>query len=301
MKLVYSPKYEVDIGAHVFPTLKYRLIREELLKEGIVKEQDFILAEPAGDEEILLVHTPEYVLKLKTAALSPAEIYKLELPYSAQLVEAAWICAGGTVQACRLAIKQKIGMHIGGGFHHAFSDHGEGFCVLNDIAVAIRALQKDKTIKKALVVDCDLHQGNGTAAIFINDRSVYTFSIHQRDNYPFPKMPSDMDINLEDGTSDKEYLKHLQLNVPAIIDNFQPDLTIYVAGSDPYQYDQLGGLNLTMEGLKRRDEFMMRMCLEKGIPVAVVLAGGYAINTDDTVKIHCHTVKVALKNYKASS
>ncbi|MFH1783379.1 MAG: histone deacetylase [bacterium] len=295
MKLLYSPAYEVDIGGHVFPTTKYRLVKERLLEEKIVTKDDFILSKKASDKDILLVHTKEYIKKLKTGTLSMQEIYKLELPYSEALVEASWFCAGGTIEASRNALEDKIGIHIGGGFHHAFSDHGEGFCVLNDIAVAIRVLQKQKKIDKALVVDCDLHHGNGTAAIFAEDNSVFTFSIHQRDNYPFPKPPGNMDIELDNGTGDGLYIKHLQDNVPGIISSFKPDILMYVAGADPYQYDQLGGLSLSIQGLAARDELVMKAALDNNIPVGVVFAGGYAVNTDDTVTIHANTVKTVLR------
>ncbi len=294
MKLVYSPKYEVDIGTHVFPTVKYRLIRDRLIKEKIVTDEDFVLSMPVSIEDILLVHTKDYVHKLKTGTLSAQEIYKLELPYSEALVEASWFCADGTIQASVSAIRDRIGVHIGGGFHHAFSDHGEGFCVLNDVAIAARSLQKDKKINKVLVVDCDLHQGNGTAAIFSDDDSVFTFSIHQRDNYPFPKMQSNIDINLENGTDDKKYIKHLEDNIPSIIDAFKPDLIIYVAGADPYKHDQLGGLGLSIEGLMQRDSLVIKTALERNVCVSIVLAGGYAIDSEDTVTIHCNTVKTAL-------
>lgn len=294
MKLVYSPKYEVDIGMHVFSTLKYRLIRDRLIKEKIVTDQEFVLSSTASIRDILLVHTRDYVDKLKQGTLSAQEVYKLELPYSEALVEASWFCAGGTILASQNAIKDKIGVHIGGGFHHAFSDHGEGFCMLNDVAIAARSLQKDKKVNKVLVVDCDLHQGNGTAAIFSYDDSVFTFSIHQRDNYPFPKPPSNIDIDLENGTGDKEYIKHLEDNIPSIIDTFKPDLILYVAGADPYKYDQLGGLGLSIEGLMQRDRLVIKTALQKNVFISIVLAGGYAVDTEDTVTIHCNTVKVAL-------
>lgn len=291
MKLIYSDKYQVDIGGHVFPTIKYKLIKERLLKERVVEEKDFIEPQPASDDDILLVHTPEYLDKLKQGKLSLQEIMMLELPYSAQLVEASLICAGGSILAAELALEKGAGIHIGGGFHHAFPDHGEGFCVLNDIAIAIRKMQKEKKIKKAMTIDCDLHQGNGTAYIFRNDKSVFTFSIHQEHNYPAIKPPSNLDIGLEDGAGDQEYLSALEKNIPKIVRSFQPELIVYVAGADVYKEDQLGGLSLSIEGLKKRDTFVKRISQESNIPVMIVLAGGYARNVSDTVTIHCNTVK----------
>ena len=216
MKVIYSPRYEVDIGAHVFPTVKYRLIYESLIARGILRKDDFIEPDFAKDEDILSVHTKPYLERLKNGRLSYRDIIKLELPYSWELAEASFLCAGGTILAVRVALRDKLGIHIGGGFHHAFSDHGEGFCVLNDIAIGIRVAQKDNLIKKALVVDCDLHQGNGTAGIFERDKTVYTFSIHQEDNYPFPKAQGSLDIGLPDGTGDEEYISRLKNNIPQI-------------------------------------------------------------------------------------
>lgn len=293
MQIVYSPKYEVDIGTHVFPTVKFRLVHDRLLEENLFKKGDFIEPQPATDKDIELVHTADYVRKLKEGTLSMWEIMTLELPYSKELVEASWLCAGGSIMTAGFALEDGASVHLGGGFHHAFPDHGEGFCVLNDHSIAIRKLEKDGKIKKALVVDCDLHQGNGTAYIFKDDPSVFTFSIHQQNNYPAVKPPSDLDIGLNDGVSDEVYLGHLEKHVPQIIKDFQPDLTLYVAGADPYEHDQLGGLSVTLEGLKKRDEIVIGESRKAGIPVAVVLAGGYAFNLEDTVTIHTNTIRVA--------
>jgi len=290
-RIVHSKKYQLDIGLHVFPTEKYRLIYEKLLKEGY-SPQDFVSPNVASDEDILLVHTKEYVNKLKTGTLSPLEILTMEVPYSKALVEASWICVGGTILSSQFALEDGVGLHIGGGFHHAFPDHGEGFCVLNDIAVAIRRLKKDAAITKALVIDCDLHHGNGTASIFAGDKDVFTFSIHQEYNYPAVKPPSNLDIGLEDGTGDDEYLGHLKRNIPKIIDEFRPEFIVYVAGADPYEHDQLGGLALTIEGLKERDRLVFGLARENKIPIASVLAGGYAVDVKDTVEIHVNTIKI---------
>lgn len=292
MKIIYSPKYNIDIGGHVFPAIKY----DGIYKKIIPEYKKFIVESiPATDSEVLLVHTKEYVHKLKTGALSPEEIYTLELPYSKELVDASWLCAGGTIMTCRSALDEGCAIHLGGGFHHAFPDHGEGFCVLNDIAIGIRTVQKDKLADKVLVIDCDLHHGNGTAYIFRYAKNVFTFSIHQENNYPIPKPPSTLDIGLNDGAGDSEYLMHLRTHIPAIIEKFKPGLILYVAGADPYEFDQLGGLKLTMEGLKERDKYIFGLAKKNHIPVSVVLAGGYALNVEDTIGIHYNTVKEALK------
>ncbi len=293
MKLFYSNKYLVDIGLHVFPTGKYKLIKERLIKEKFAAEKDFVEPKKASDDDILLVHTNSWVEKLKKGKLSAADVFKLELPYSKEIVESSWICAQGTIDACREALDKGIGIHIGGGFHHAYPDHGEGFCVLNDIAVGIRKMQKEKRIKKAMVIDCDLHQGNGTAKIFEDDKSVFTFSIHQEYNYPMPKEKSDIDIGLEDRVGDEEYLGHLKKLIPKIVKEFKPQLIVYLAGADPYKEDQLGGLTLTIEGLKKRDELVIGEARKNKIPFVIVFGGGYAYNVEDTVEIHVNTIKTA--------
>lgn len=291
---MYSENYCVDIGAHVFPTVKYSLIYDRLKKAKSLPKSYFVSPGPARDEDVLLVHTEDYVRKLQTGNLSPFEILTLELPYSKELVDSSWLCVGGTILAVQIALKEKAAVHLGGGFHHAFPDHGEGFCVLNDVAIGIRRLQVDGAIESAMVIDCDLHQGNGTAAIFKADEKVFTFSIHQENNYPFSKPPSDLDIGLPDGVGDEEYLSNLKDNIPRVIDEFKPELILYVAGADPYENDQLGGLRLTMGGLKRRDEFIFGVAKSNDIPIAACLAGGYAYEIEDTVKIHCNTVETAL-------
>lgn len=296
IKLVYSKDYALNIGSHVFPTLKYNLIKEKLLKQSAFKSRlKFVSPQPAKDDDVLLVHDNTYIDKLKNGTLADAEVFKLEMPFSKALVRASLLCCGGTMLAVDIALDAKLGIHIGGGFHHAFPGHGEGFCTLNDIAVAIRRVTNDKRIKKALVIDCDLHQGNGTAAIFNGDPGVFTFSIHQENNYPFFKPKSNRDIGLRDRATDKEYLAALQENVPKIISDFKPGLIMYVAGADPYKDDQIGGLSLTKEGLRKRDEFVMNQAKNFAVPIAVVLAGGYAYNKEDTVEIHYNTIEAGLK------
>lgn len=293
MRIIYSPEYEVDIGAHVFPTAKYRLIKENLLKEKVASENDFILPQKASIGEVGLAHTAAYIEKLKNAKLSYGEILKLELPYSEKLVGAAYLCAGGTILTSRCALKEKLSAHLGGGFHHAYADHGEGFCVFNDIAVAVRVLQKERLIEKALVVDVDLHQGNGTASIFRGDKNVFTFSMHQENLYPYPKEKGSLDIGLSDGARDEEYLRLLKEALPKIIEEFNPDFALYLAGADPYKDDQLGNLDISIDGLKRRDEFSLEYFYKNEIPAAIVLGGGYASDIRDTVTIHSNTIKAA--------
>jgi len=298
--IIYSESYYVNIGDHIFPTSKYRLIRKKLDTDGALSGRfEFVLPERARDEEIALVHTREYINKLKSCTLSQEEILRLELPLSPEMVEASFISCGGTVVAARKALERKAAVHLGGGFHHAFPDHGEGFCVFNDVAVSIRVLQKEKVVKKAIIVDCDLHQGNGTAYIFKGDDDVYTFSMHQENNYPFEKPKSSMDIGLRNYTGDKEYLRHLKDNIPGIISLLKPDLMVYVAGADPYKEDQLGGLALTREGLRERDNFVYTQARNFDIPVVTVLGGGYAFNREDTVNIHYATIEECIRVFSS--
>jgi acetoin utilization deacetylase AcuC-like enzyme len=291
-QLVYHPRYDLNLGDHVFPARKYRLIHRALLEQRFAEPADFLEPQPASDDDVLRVHDAGWVHRLKTGTLSAAEIVKLEIPYSSAMLEGFWLATGGTILAARNALRDRIGFNIGGGFHHAFPAHGEGFCAIHDVAIAIRALQHERVIEKALVVDCDVHHGNGTAAIFANDRSVLTLSIHQFNNYPSVKPPSVIDIDLADGLEDGEYLDRLGGALKVAM-SFTPDLLLYLAGADPYCEDQLGGLALTIEGLKRRDRLVFETALSQSVPVAVVLAGGYARDTDDTVTIHCNTAKAA--------
>ena len=293
MKLIYSDGYDLNLGEHVFPSTKYRLVRKELLKEKLASEQDFLEPTPATDEDVLLVHTAEYVQKLKTGTLSESEIYRMEIPYSPEMVRAVWLCAGGSILAARRALLDAIAINIGGGFHHAFPGHGEGFCVIHDVAIAIRKLQMDGAIRRAMTVDLDVHHGNGTAFIFARDNTVCTFSMHQENNYPLEKPPSDIDIHLPDGSGDESYLHLLRQNLHHALSEFSPDLIFYLAGADPYCEDQLGGLSLTKAGLRERDRVVMSFARERNIPVAVTLAGGYARRLEDTIDIHVGTVRSA--------
>jgi acetoin utilization deacetylase AcuC-like enzyme len=320
-KLIYSDDYYLPIGAHVFPAEKYRRIRDRLLSTSVADAKDFLEPQPASDQDILLVHTPEYVHKLKTGTLSPREEMELEVPFSPELVKAFWLAAGGSILAARQSLTDRIAISIGGGFHHAFPDHGEGFCMIHDVAVAIRRLQRDDKIRTAMTVDCDVHQGNGTAAIFAGTRTageplpsvslstldrhpagkmrgahtgdVFTISLHQHNNYPMGKPPSSSDVDLPDGAGDDDYLAWLDNALSSGLRQFEPDLLCYIAGADPYREDQLGGLSLTIKGLKKRDELVFRVARARDIPVMVTFAGGYARNVEDTVTIQCNTVIAA--------
>jgi acetoin utilization deacetylase AcuC-like enzyme len=294
--IVWHSAYEVDIGPHPFPTRKYRLVRERLLSEGSIAPADLVEAAPASDEQVALIHTTEYLRKIKTGTLSEEERLVLEVPFSPALREASWISAGGSTLAARLALDRErrgIAVHLGGGFHHAFPDHGEGFCLINDVAIAIRVLQREGIARRVAVVDLDVHHGNGTAAIFQGDPDVFTFSMHQERNYPAWKPASDLDIGLEDGTADAEYLALLERRLPELLARHRPELVFYLAGADPFRFDQLGGLGLTLEGLRRRDELVFARTKRQGVAVAVCLAGGYAMRTEDTLEIHCNTVRAA--------
>jgi acetoin utilization deacetylase AcuC-like enzyme len=324
-KLIYSDGYFLPIGAHVFPAEKYARIRQRLLADRIAEEADFRTPQPASDQDILLVHKPDYVERLRTGTLSPREELEMEIPYSAELVRAFWLAAGGSILAAEHALKDKVAFNIGGGFHHAFPDHGEGFCMIHDVAVAIRRMQRDDKIRTAMTVDCDVHHGNGTAAIFAGTRTaseplpsvaastlsrpasgkmrgahageVFTISLHQQNNYPAWKPPSSIDVDLPDGIGDDDYLAWLDNALSSGLRQFEPDLICYIAGADPYREDQLGGLNLTIEGLKRRDELVFRVARARSIPVMVTYAGGYARHVEDTVTIHSNTVIAAKELY----
>jgi acetoin utilization deacetylase AcuC-like enzyme len=324
-KLVYSDDYYLPIGAHVFPAEKYRRIHERLLETGAAEASDFVIPQLASDQDVLLVHTPQYVNKLKTGTLSSREELEMEVPYSPELVRAFWLAAGGSILAADYALKDRIAFNIGGGFHHAFPDHGEGFCMIHDVAVAIRRMQRDDRITRAMTVDCDVHQGNGTAAIFAGVRvpagplpstsastlnppapakvrnahagDVFTISLHQENNYPMWKPPSSIDVDLPDEIGDDDYLAWLDNALSSGLRQFEPELICYIAGADPYREDQLGGLSLTIDGLKRRDELVFHVARARSIPVMVTFAGGYARRVEDTVTIHCNTVIAAKETY----
>jgi acetoin utilization deacetylase AcuC-like enzyme len=292
-KLVYHKGYDLNLGEHVFPSQKFHLIAELLLHEGIAAKDDFLMPNPATDEDIVRVHTAGWVRKLKTGTLTASEVMRLEVPYSPELVEAFWLAAGGSILAAQSALRDGFGCNLGGGFHHAHPDHGEGFCAIHDVAVAIRRIQFDGAIQRALVIDTDVHHGNGTAAIFRGDASVFTLSIHQENNYPAHKPSSTVDLNMWDRADDEEYLGALIPAVQSALDEFRPDIVFYVGGADPYCEDQLGGLSLTKQGLMLRDRKVFEESRKRGIPVATTLAGGYARRVEDTIRIHVNTILAA--------
>jgi len=314
-RLVYSDDYYLPIGAHVFPAQKYRMIHDRLLATQQAETVDFLAPRPASDDDVRLVHGAGYVDRLVHGELSPEEEMQMELPYSPELVRAFWLAAGGSILAAERALEDRVCVNIGGGFHHAYPDHGEGFCMIHDVAIAIRKMQKLGRIRRAMTVDCDVHQGNGTAAIFPpvhqpghrlpsashavlspstgDEDSVFTISLHQAHNYPAYKPPSSIDVNLPDGTKDDEYLSWLDQALSSGLRHFSPDLLCYLAGADPYQEDQLGGLRLTIAGLKQRDKLVFEIAKARGIPVMVTYAGGYAHNVQDTVTIHVNTILAA--------
>jgi len=328
-KLVYSDDYYLPIGAHVFPAEKYQRIHKRLIQTAVAATDDIVTPRPASDQDILLVHTPQYVGKLKTGTLTAHEELQMEIPYSPELVRAFWLAAGGSILAAEFALKDRIAFNIGGRFHHAFPDHGEGFCMIHDVAVAIRRMQRDDKIERAMTVDCDVHHGNGTAAIFAGVRvpaaplpstgastlaqsvvtkvrnahagDVFTISLHQENNYPMWKPPSSIDVDLPDEIGDEDYLAWLDNALSSGLRQFEPELICYIAGADPYREDQLGGLSLTIEGLKRRDELVFRVARARDIPVMVTFAGGYARKVEDTVTIHCNTVIAAKQVYGGDS
>ena len=294
-RFVYSDAYwMVDLGNHVFPAEKYRLIYEKLLRRG-AKKENFKAPEPASDEDLLLVHSPKYLKKLKTGRLSQLEVITMELPYSAEVLDFAQLMVGGTIMAVRLALEDGLSVHIGGGFHHAFHDHGEGFCILNDVAVALRKMQQSGAFQKGMIVDCDVHQGNGTAEIFAEDETIFTFSMHQMDIYPAKKEKSTLDVGFWSDDGDQKYLDSLNSHIPSLYETFKPDVVFYLAGADLYEKDQLGGLKVTFDGLKERDSIVIQGALRLKIPVVILFAGGYAFDVADTVEIHINTIKIAQK------
>jgi acetoin utilization deacetylase AcuC-like enzyme len=301
VKIVYSPLYRIDIGLHVFPTEKYRLVHDRLLAAGTIRPEDLVDPQPATWDDLALVHTPEYLDKLRSGTMAPEDAAQLELPWSAAMVEGFRVMVGGTITAARIACDRadfgartshfNVACHIGGGLHHAFPNHGEGFCPFNDVAVAVRALQR-LGVERHAIVDLDVHHGNGTAFVFGEDDRVFTLSMHQQHNYPMWKPRSSLDVGLADGTHDRTYLHELERALPRVIAH-APECVFYLAGADPYEDDQLGGLRLTKEGLRTRDRMVIDAVKSANVPLVITLAGGYARRVEDTVAIHCATVEQA--------
>ena len=291
MNVVYSARYRIDIGPHVYPTEKYRLIYERLHHDGIVQPRDVVEPEPATWEQLALVHTPEYLAKMRDGSVTDEDVARLELPWSREMIDGFRLMAGGTVRAALIACDFRVVCHIGGGLHHAFPNHGEGFCPFNDVAVAARVLQS-RGLERIAIVDLDVHHGNGTAFIFESDPRVFTFSMHQQHNYPVWKPHGSLDVGLPDGVHDEAFLRALGEALPQVMAH-RPECVFYLAGADPYEDDQLGGLRLTKDGLRQRDRAVIQAVRAAGVPLVIVLAGGYARRVEDTVAIHVATIEEA--------
>lgn len=290
-RLYYSPYYYADIGkGHVFPIRKFELVRDRLLAEGTLAADEIVEPEPAEVDDLLLVHTEDYITRLRSGELTAKEIRKLGLPWSESLVRRSFHAISGTINAAKDCLTTGIASNLAGGTHHAYPDRGEGFCVLNDIAVAIRVLQRDGLAKRFLIVDLDVHQGDGTAFIFRDDPDVFTFSMHGAKNYPLFKQTSSLDIELPDKTGDEEYLETLDHALSRVVLH-DPDVIFYLAGADPYEKDKLGRLGLTIEGLRLRDEMVLRFARDRGVPIVTTMSGGYAADIEDTVEIHANTIR----------
>ena len=299
-RIFYSPNYYADIGEnHVFPIKKFELVRNKLLAEGTLQTSEIIEPQPAKVEDVLLVHAEDYVSRLRSGDLTAKEVRKLGLPWSESLVRRSFLAVSGTINAAKYALEAGVASNLAGGTHHAFPDRGEGFCVLNDVAVAIEVLKRENLAKRFLIVDCDVHQGNGTAFIYKTDEAVFTFSMHGEKNYPLFKEISNLDIELPDKTADKEYLETLNEALPRIFLH-NPDIIFYLAGADPYELDKLGRLSLTFEGLMKRDEMVLIFAKERDVPIVTVMSGGYSKDINDTVEIHCNTIRTVKKVFASS-
>jgi len=311
--IVYSPRYRIDLGLHVFPTEKYRLVYERLLAGGL-DPSSVVEPAPAGWDELALVHTADYLARMRDGTMTGDDIAQLELPWSREMVDGFRVMVGGTVEAALQVsgLKSQVSrpsdfrlhtsdlraaVHIGGGLHHAFPNHGEGFCPFNDVAVAIRVVQS-RGVDRAAVIDLDVHHGNGTAFVFESDPRVFTFSMHQQHNYPMWKPRSTLDIGLPDGAHDDTYLRELEGALPRVLAD-RPGCVFYLAGADPYEDDQLGGLRLTRDGLRQRDRLVFDAVRAANVPLVVTLAGGYARRVDDTVAIHVATIEEALARFRS--
>jgi acetoin utilization deacetylase AcuC-like enzyme len=292
VQVFYTPRYYADIGqGHIFPIRKFELVRDKLLAEGTLHTQEIIEPTPAPLEDVLLVHTEDYVSRLCSGDLTPKEIRRLGLPWSESLVRRSFYAVGGTLAAAAASLTDGYSSNLAGGTHHAFSDRGEGFCVLNDVAIAIRAMRARKLIQRAAIVDCDVHQGNGTATIFAGDADTFTFSMHGANNYPLFKAQSTLDVELPDGTSDAAYMETLASHLPRVFQS-DPEIVFYLAGADPYRGDKLGRLALSIDGLRERDAYVLRECYEREIPIVTVMSGGYGKDINDTIEIHCNTIRM---------
>jgi len=294
MKIFYSDHFLVPLPQdHRFPMPKYARLRQRVWESGLCPPQDWISAEAAEDEQILHVHSPDYLMRLKSGALTDREMRRIGFPWSPELIERSRRSVGGTIGACRAALQEGVAVNLAGGTHHAYPDHGEGFCVFNDVAIAIRTLQAEGRLRRSVIIDLDVHQGNGTAAIFAADPDVFTFSVHGAKNFPFHKELSDLDLALPDHSDDQAYLQAVTTGLEQVFCQPAFDLAVYIAGADPFAGDQLGRMSVSKEGLAQRDRLVFERCWQAGLPVAVVMGGGYAREIEDTVGIHLQTVQLA--------
>ncbi len=301
MKIYTSDHFVLPLPeGHRFPMRKYRDLRRAVADSDFASAVELLVPDPATDEEILRVHEAAYLERVKSGTLSVREVRRIGFPWSRQMVERSRRSVGGTLGACRAALADGVAVNLAGGTHHAFSGHGQGFCVLNDVAIAARAMQEEGGAKRLLVVDCDVHQGDGTAALFHQDPSVFTFSVHGRRNFPFQKQVSDLDVALEDGTGDGDYLRAVVAGLGHSLARAGADLAVYLAGADPYLDDRLGRLAVSRAGLEERDRLVLGACRDAGLPVAVVMAGGYARRVEDVVAIHLATVRAAVEAARGS-
>lgn len=295
MKLFYTDQFVLPLpDGHTFPMSKYRLLRERAVLSDLIDTEAFVLPHAATDEELLRAHDSEYIDRATQGQLTENEMKRIGFPWSSHLIERSRRSSGATIEACRAALEDGVAVNLAGGTHHAFRDHGEGYCVFNDSVVAARTMQVESRARRVAIIDLDVHQGNGTAKICAGDRSIFTFSMHGAKNYPLRKEVSDLDIELEDGTGDREYLDRLGSGLRTVFEVGKPDLAIYLAGSDPYFDDRLGRLALTKEGLDERDRMVFDAVKKAGVPMAISMAGGYAKRVEDTVDIHWQTVRRAL-------
>ena len=294
MRAFYSDHFVLPLpDGHKFPMSKYSRLRERILAEGIMSSDDLHEAPLAAIEDLQLVHDAAYVDAVLTGTVAPEIQRRIGFPWSLQMVERSRRSVGATIAAAHAALDEGVAANLAGGTHHAFADRGEGFCVFNDVAVAARVLQRDQLARRITIVDLDVHQGNGTAAIFSGDESVFTFSMHGDKNFPFKKELSDLDVPLADGTGDDEYLSLLQSHLTAVLNRHQPDFVFYLAGADPFEGDRLGRIKMTIHGLKRRDEIVLEACTKGRLPVAISMSGGYATDVDAIVAIHTNTIRTA--------
>ena len=299
MQVFYTPRYYAEIGeGHVFPIRKFELVRERLLAEGTLEPSEISEPSPAPLEDVLLVHTEDYVTRLCNGSLTTKEIRRLGLPWSESLVRRSFYAVGGTLAASNAALAEGYSSNLAGGTHHSFADRGEGFCVLNDVAIAIRAMRARHVIRRAAIVDCDVHQGNGTATIFAGDNETFTFSMHGASNYPLFKAQSTLDVELPDGTADDEYLATLARHLPEVFAH-EPEIIFYLAGADPFAKDKLGRLALSIDGLRERDSYVLRECYEREVPIVTVMSGGYGKDINDTIEIHCNTIRIVKNVFEA--